>query len=130
MRWAWLTAGMLCVALGTLGIFLPLLPTTPLLLVAAWCFARSSHRFHDWLLGHATFGPPIHAWRRYGAIARKAKILALIALTASLLPSFLLAVPNWVLVIHLVTILSVATFIVTRPDLPPGDDGGNASNTG
>lgn len=120
MRWAWLTAGMCCVALGAFGVFLPLLPTTPLMLVAAWCFAKSSDRFHDWLLTHTTFGPPIQAWRRYGAIARKAKILALVALAASLAPSLLLTVPGWVLAIHVVTILSVAVFIVTRPDLPAG----------
>lgn len=55
--------GFLMVALGTAGIFLPLLPTTPFLLLAAYLFARSSDRWHSWLLSHRHFGPYIHAFR-------------------------------------------------------------------
>ena len=56
-------AGMLCVGLGFLGLFLPLLPTTVFILVAAACFSRSSPRFYGWLMNHGTFGPAIRAWR-------------------------------------------------------------------
>ncbi len=55
--------GVLMVGLGAAGIFLPLLPTTPFLLIAAYLFARSSRRWHDWLLHHKRLGPYIHAWR-------------------------------------------------------------------
>ncbi|WP_370978391.1 YbaN family protein [Agaribacterium sp. ZY112] len=57
-----LSLGCICVALGVLGIFLPLLPTTVFLLAASWCFARSSERFHRWLYSHPKLGPFIKAW--------------------------------------------------------------------
>ena len=76
MRGLWLTAGMLFLGLGLLGVLLPILPTTPFLLLAAWCFARSSPRLHGWLLGHRLFGPPIRNWEENGAISRPAKRLA------------------------------------------------------
>jgi uncharacterized membrane protein YbaN (DUF454 family) len=78
-----LVAGCLCVALGVLGIFLPLLPTTPFMLLAAACFARSSRRFHDWLLANRTFGPLIHEWRRHRSVPYRTKLtaIALMALT-------------------------------------------------
>lgn len=55
--------GWLCVVLGVIGIFLPLLPTTPFLLVASWAFARSSPRFHYWLMTHKHLGPIISQWQ-------------------------------------------------------------------
>jgi uncharacterized membrane protein YbaN (DUF454 family) len=69
-------AGFLLVGLAVLGIFLPLLPTTPLLLLAAACFSRSSARWHQWLLNHRTFGPIIRNWQEKRCIPRKAKIVA------------------------------------------------------
>lgn len=72
-----MAAGVLCVGLGVAGIFLPVLPTTPFMLLAAACFARGSRRFHDALLAHRTFGPMIREWRRYRSIPYRTKLTAI-----------------------------------------------------
>lgn len=71
------SAGMVSVSLGAVGVFLPLLPTTPFLLLAAACFARSSDRFYAWLIHHRWFGPYIRNYREKGAITLRAKIISL-----------------------------------------------------
>jgi len=65
------------VALGVVGAFLPILPTTPFIILAAACFARSSPRLEAWLLSHRVFGPLLRDWRERGAIPRHAKLAAL-----------------------------------------------------
>lgn len=69
--------GTLCVVLGVIGILLPVLPTTPFLLLAAACYARASERFYRWLLGNPTFGPTIREWRRHRSIAYRTKVVAI-----------------------------------------------------
>lgn len=76
-RAVFLGLGFVFVALGFVGAFLPVLPTTPFLILAAACFARSSPRFEGWLLNHPRFGPLLKEWRARGAIPRKAKFAAL-----------------------------------------------------
>ncbi len=66
-------AGWLCVILGVIGIVLPLLPTTPFILLAAFCFARSSDKFHHWLVTHHYFGPIIQRWEENKAIPRNVR---------------------------------------------------------
>lgn len=75
--------GWLCVVLATLGVVLPLLPTTPFLLLAAWCFARSSPRFHHWLLHRSWFGSYLRHWQAHRALPKgaKPKAVALIVTT-------------------------------------------------
>jgi len=111
----------LSVGLGVLGVFLPLLPTTPFILLAAYCFARSSKRMHDWLITHSIFGPLIENWRRYGAISRRAKILGGLSLIAVIGLSVLLGAPVYVLIIQVVILSATGLFILTRP-LPPSGD--------
>jgi uncharacterized membrane protein YbaN (DUF454 family) len=72
--------GFLFLALAIIGVFLPLLPTTPFLLVAAACFARSSEKWHAWLLGNATFGPLIRNWETNRCISRKVKTIAIVSM--------------------------------------------------
>jgi uncharacterized membrane protein YbaN (DUF454 family) len=72
-----LIAGFLLVGLAALGIFLPLLPTTPLLLLAAACFANSSEKWHRWLTQHNLFGPIIRNWHENRCIPRRAKATAI-----------------------------------------------------
>ena len=69
--------GLLFVGLAVLGVFLPVLPTTPLLLLALACFARSSERLHGWLLSHRTFGPFLKHWHETRSMPRRAKIGAI-----------------------------------------------------
>ena len=70
-------AGCICVALGTAGIFLPLLPTTPFLLLAAACFIRSSDRLYKWLITHRWLGAYVRQYREHRAITRRAKLVTL-----------------------------------------------------
>ncbi len=68
--------------LAALGVLLPVLPTTPFLLIAAACFARSSPRFYDWLLANRIFGPLIRDWREHRSIPLRAKVLAVVLIAA------------------------------------------------
>jgi uncharacterized membrane protein YbaN (DUF454 family) len=110
--------GLASLALGALGIFLPLLPTTPFVLLAAFAFANSSEKLHQWLLDHDIFGPLIENWRRYGAISRPTKILSLVSMVAIVLISWAIGAPTYVIVVQTIVLSMSATFIVTRP-LPP-----------
>ena len=76
LRVLWLLAGLTSLALGIVGIFLPLLPTTPFVLLAAFCFSRGSTRCEAWLLNHRLFGPMVRNWRARRAIPLRAKQLA------------------------------------------------------
>jgi uncharacterized membrane protein YbaN (DUF454 family) len=112
----WVLAGLLALALGAAGTVLPLLPTTPFVLLAAFCFARSSPRLHDWLLAHRFFGPLIENWRRHGAIDRRTKIVSLSVMAATPVITWLIGAPLWALVAQLVVLAGAATFVATRPE--------------
>lgn len=75
-RLLWMLAGGLSLLLGVIGIFVPLLPTTPFVLLAAACFSRGSVRCEQWLLNHRIFGPMVRDWRAYRAVPLRAKQLA------------------------------------------------------
>ena len=117
-RIALIFIGLVSLALGIVGVFLPLLPTTPFVLVSAFAFANSSDRLHQWLVDHEVFGPLIANWREHGAISRRTKIISILSMVAILAISLLLAVPTHVIVIQAVVLSCSATFILTRP-LPP-----------
>lgn len=119
LRLLWFGVGIGCVVLAGLGVALPLLPTTPFLLLAAFAFARSSERWHDWLLGHRLFGPIIDHWRRYGAIDRRAKIISIASMAAVYGISLALDVGAVVLVVQAVALTLSAAFVLSRPE-PPG----------
>ena len=94
-RLLWGTAGLLALAAGIAGIVLPLLPTTPFVLLAAFCFSRSSARLEAWLLAHPRFGPLIQAWRQHHAIPLRAKQLAWAMMAAGSLWAALVLPPRW-----------------------------------
>ena len=117
-RIAWGMAGFSSLGLGVAGIPLPLLPTTPFLLLAAFCFARSSQRWHDWLVDHKHFGPPIKDWRAHGAIPLRAKIIASVMMVGAFLAAFAVGAPATALIAQLIILPLVALFIWTRPGGP------------
>lgn len=120
-RTLWLLIGLTSLALGIAGVVLPLLPTTPFVLLSAYCFARSSPRLHDWLLANRTFGPLIRNWEQHRAIAPRAKLLAVLSMAGVLALSFLLGASDRVILIQAVILPATAAFILTRPSGPkPG----------
>jgi len=113
-----LVIGFASLALGGLGVVLPLLPTTPFILVAAFAFANSSDKLHQWLLDHNIFGPLIDNWRKYGAISRSAKIISALSMLAILMISWLLDVAGWIIGVQAAILCGTLAFVLSRP-LPP-----------
>lgn len=111
----YLVLGWCAVALGALGILLPVLPTTPFMILAAFLFAKGSPRARKWLVEHAHFGPHIRNWEQCGSIAPRAKRMALAAMAAVFVISLILGL-NWrILVIQAICLSGAAVFILTRP---------------
>ncbi|GMG82753.1 YbaN family protein [Paralimibaculum aggregatum] len=120
-RMLWMAAGWTAFGAGLVGAVLPLLPTVPFMLLAAFCFARGSERIHAWLTTHPRFGPAIDDWRVHGAISRRGKRWALGSMAASFGISLALGVAAPVLAVQAAVLGVVAVFILTRPDRPaPG----------
>lgn len=113
MRRLWTLAGLGFVAIGTVGAFLPLLPTVPFLLLALFCFARGNPAWEQRLLDHPKWGPPLRQWREHRAIPRRAKIAALVTMALSVAVTALTAGWPWVLVPAAVMVLS-GSWIWTR----------------
>lgn len=112
-----LAAGLLCLVLAVLGLFLPLLPATPFLLLAAACFARSSERLHAWMLRHRRFGPLLNDWETQRAIRPAAKRSATAAILASAaLTLAFTRMPRISQVALGLSLAGVLAFIWTRPD--------------
>ena len=120
MRMLWTAAGLASFVIGAIGVVVPLLPTVPFMLLAAFCFARGSQRFHDWLVDHPRFGPAIRDWRAHGAISKRGKVMATVAILAALGISLVLGVPGHLILIQCVVLSCVLIFIHTCPH-GPGD---------
>ncbi len=118
-RAVYLVLGLLLTALGVAGAFLPLLPTTVFLIMAAACFAKSSPRLEAWILNHRQFGPLVRDWRAHGAIPRRAKILACAGMAGGFAIFFVSAHPKLWLALVVAAVLGVcAAFVVSRPGAP------------
>lgn len=118
VRMIWMIVGLTSLALGFIGVILPLLPTTPFLLLAAFAFARSSPRLNAWLVNHPQFGALIRNWQRNGSIGRRTKISAAIAMALTFALSVVLDASSTVLIIQAIVLTGAATFVLTRPDGP------------
>jgi uncharacterized protein len=114
MRYVYLAIGLLFVALGVVGAFLPVLPTTPLLLVSLWAFAKSSKRLERWLLEHQRFGPRLVAWRAHRVIPLGVKLTAYGSMAASLAVMAVLG-RWWAFGAAAVVMAIGAAYISTRP---------------
>lgn len=112
----WALAGLAALGLGIVGIFLPVLPTTPLILLAAFCFSKGSPTLRRWITGHATFGPMISDWESTGAIPRKVKLWAVTVMALTFLFCLAIGLPAWVLIAQAVLMGAGAAFVLTRPD--------------
>ena len=115
-RPVWVAAGSVALALGVIGIALPILPTTPFLLLAGLCYGKGSPRLRLWLETHHRFGPPILAWERSGAIARPHKRLAVTMMAAAFLLSLAMGLPAYALALQAACLIGAGTFVWTRPD--------------
>jgi len=108
------------VALGVLGIILPVLPTTPFLLVAVWAFSRSSPELAAKLRNNRYAGPYIRDWQDSGVIPIQAKVLAITMMSAAVLYLALgTELPQWAVALTGAILLGVGAYIITRPSLPP-----------
>ncbi len=116
-RWRplYIALGYVCVGLGMAGAVLPVLPTTPFLLVALWAYFRSHPEKAQKLLDHPRWGPPLRDWREQGAIPTRAKIAALCVMALSWLFVFFTAKQAWVPVLVGAILCCTATFVATRP---------------
>ncbi|MBF0094866.1 MAG: YbaN family protein [Alphaproteobacteria bacterium] len=113
--------GLVFVGLGLLGVVLPVLPTTPFMIVALWCFARSSERFHAWLFHHRLFGPPLRKWDQHRVIPVVAKIAAVSGMVASLIYVVLFSSAPWQGMAAMASFMAVvAWYILSKPSHVPG----------
>lgn len=101
-------------ALGIIGIFLPVLPTTPFILLSAACFARSSPRFYNMLMNNAHVGPPLRRWKERRSISRRHKAIAISVILLTMVPSILFVIPILAVKIAVAFIgLAVIAFLLT-----------------
>jgi uncharacterized membrane protein YbaN (DUF454 family) len=114
--WAWRVLGGVSLFLGAIGVVLPLLPTTPFVILAAFAFAKSAPRLHRKLLRNPTFGPMIIRWGEKGAIAPRHKAMAVGMMTAAFTGAAVMGAPLYALLIQLTFMGGAALFVLTRPN--------------
>lgn len=117
----WFILGVCALILGCLGVVLPVLPTTPFVILAAFAFGKSSPRLRNALLNHRIFGPMIRDWEANGTIALRYKLIAYSFMAAAFLGSVLAGLPPMVLTIQAICLSGAAVYIHTRPLPGPKD---------
>ncbi|BFM51345.1 YbaN family protein [Marinomonas sp. THO17] len=118
-KYFYLALGWFSLITGIIGIYLPLLPTTPLVLLAAWCFSKSSERFHNWLLNHKFFGPIVRDWQSEDGIPRRSRNRAILFMWVGMSISMLIVYRFWA-TIGLITIGTCVSIYLLR--LPVRED--------
>lgn len=115
-RAGYLALGLACVPIGIAGFWLPLVPGTVFLIVAAWAFSRSSPRLEAWILSHPRLGPSVRAWRQSGAIPRGVKGFTIASMAVSMAVVLVAGAPLLVVGVGGAACLATAAFVLTRPD--------------
>ncbi len=116
MRLIWLLIGWVSLGVGAIGLILPVMPTVPFVLLAAFCFARGSKTVYNWLIHNKTFGPMIKDWQERGAISRKTKWITTISLIAAVFLAIAIGAPTLVIIIEALIFLAILIFVWSRPD--------------
>jgi uncharacterized membrane protein YbaN (DUF454 family) len=118
-RALWLGLAVTSLVLGVIGIVLPVVPTTPFILLAAFAAARGSRRLHDWMRNHPRFGQMLRDWERDGAVSRRAKYFATITMLGSAVGMFVFSPHWWIAAIASAIMLVVAIWLWMRPEPAP-----------
>ena len=118
VRYLYLTIGFIFVGIGFIGIFVPGIPTTVNILVAAWAFSKSSPRFENWLLNHKAFGQLIRDWRTHRGMSRKAKIKAISFILITFSTTALFVFPLVGDIVFLTLGLILCIYLYSRPEPP------------
>ncbi|EGQ9112622.1 YbaN family protein [Vibrio alginolyticus] len=114
-RYFFNTVGGLCIVLGIAGIALPLLPTTPFILLASACFMRGSPAFHQWLHNHKTFGPILDNWHKHRAVTSKVRKRGAIFIALSFMVSIVVVPLVWVKIGLLVMLIVLLSWFMRLP---------------
>lgn len=123
LRWILICCGWLCITAGIVGIFLPLLPTVPFLLLAAACFARSSERFHVWLVEHNHLGPLIRGYLNGGGIPLRVKRMAIGMVWISLpVSAFVFVQVHWMRIMLISIAAAVTLYLLWLPTPPSAEN--------
>jgi uncharacterized protein len=125
-RAIYLVLGWLFVALAVLGVFLPLLPTTPFVLLASSCFLKSSPRWQRWLAGNRWFGPLLRDWHEHRAVRRPVKVLAVVVISAVIVASLFRDL-HWVVRALVIALGAVGLIVVLRLRTAPANGRANGS---
>ena len=115
-RWLLLALALVSLALGVAGLFLPVLPTVPFLLLAAWAAGHSSPWLSQWLESHPRFGAHITDWRRAGLVRRKAKWTATVVMSASAITTLLMFRADWAALAVVAVMACVLVWLWLRPE--------------
>ena len=129
IRQSYFLLGWLCFALGIVGVALPVMPTTPFMLLALWAFSKSSPRFHHWLYTHALFGPSLQQWQQHRVVPPGIKLMAISFMLMSMVYLLVYSpLPDWVTIVTGMVMSATAIFLLSKPSYPPVSHDDEASN--